>query len=146
MHILKGNFLCSAKQLKTFSNSRKTSPSRTPKKQTKMHSLLDPSRLRPPPLTGATNAGADIPPSSELTAGQNSKVNLTLGLQRDIDSIVTPNPLHLQPAADRDIIIRNRIKTPTLHDDAEIDNDADEDDNEIMSISSVQFPGNTSVV
>lgn len=43
-----------AKMLKSFSHSRKSSPSRTPvKKQSKMQSLLDPSRLRPPPMSGS---------------------------------------------------------------------------------------------
>ncbi|XP_067633390.1 protein C1orf43 homolog [Eurosta solidaginis] len=156
-----------AKQLKSLVSSRKTSPARTPKKQTKMHSLLDPARLRPPTAT------AKLPANTGLTVGQQSKVNLTLGLQgRDMDpvDIVATNPLHLQPPVERDIIIRNRIKTPTFDDDDNDDNlksgggdvivragmnitdavrieDIDgEDDNEVMSISSVQLQRNSSVV
>uniref|UniRef100_A0A0A1WFF9 Uncharacterized protein C1orf43 homolog n=1 Tax=Zeugodacus cucurbitae TaxID=28588 RepID=A0A0A1WFF9_ZEUCU len=148
-----------AKQLKSLISSRKTSPARTPKKQTKMHSLLDPARLRPPTTT------PKLPPNTGLAVGQQSKVNLTLGLQgRDMDTVdIAPNPLHLQPPAERDIIIRNRIKTPTLDDvdDDEINNlgggdgsindavrieDVEGEDNEVMSISSVQFQPNSSVV
>uniref|UniRef100_A0A1B0CQU9 Uncharacterized protein n=1 Tax=Lutzomyia longipalpis TaxID=7200 RepID=A0A1B0CQU9_LUTLO len=60
-----------AKSLKNFCNSRKSSPSRTPvkKQQTKMQSLLDPSRLRPPPM---------VP--SGLTES-NTRINLSLGVQ-----------------------------------------------------------------
>ncbi|XP_059622958.1 protein C1orf43 homolog [Phlebotomus argentipes] len=56
-----------AKSMKNFCNSRKSSPSRTPvkKQQTKMQSLLDPSRLRPPPLLSESNA----------------RINLSLGVQ-----------------------------------------------------------------
>lgn len=64
--------------LKTFSNSRKSSPNRTPvKKQTKMQSLLDPSRLRPPPITSI--GGND-------TITSNTRMNLSLGvhLQQDL--------------------------------------------------------------
>ncbi|XP_036333588.1 protein C1orf43 homolog [Rhagoletis pomonella] len=135
-----------AKQLKSLVSSRKTSPARTPKKQTKMHSLLDPARLRPPATAPKLVA------SSGLTVGQQSKVNLTLGLQgRNMDAVDIPsNPLHLQPPPERDIIIRNRIKTPTLDDDDGDENDfrggghdindvriedVDEEDNEVMSIS-----------
>lgn len=149
-------FFCSAKQLKSLISSRKTSPARTPKKQTKMHSLLDPARLRPPATT------PKLPSNTGLTAGQQSKVNLTLGLQgRDMDTVdIANNPLHLQPPAERDIIIRNRIKTPTLDDEEEDDinnlgsgdveavriEDVEGEDNEVMSISSVQFQPNSSVV
>ncbi|XP_055704888.1 protein C1orf43 homolog [Phlebotomus papatasi] len=60
-----------AKSLKNFCNSRKSSPSRTPvkKQQTKMQSLLDPSRLRPPPMapTGLSES--------------NARINLSLGVQ-----------------------------------------------------------------
>uniref|UniRef100_A0A034UZ52 Uncharacterized protein C1orf43 n=1 Tax=Bactrocera dorsalis TaxID=27457 RepID=A0A034UZ52_BACDO len=148
-----------AKQLKSLISSRKTSPARTPKKQTKMHSLLDPARLRPPATT------PKMPSNTGLTVGQQSKVNLTLGLQgRDMDTVdIAHNPLHLQPSTERDIIIRNRIKTPTLDDDDddEINNsgggdgglndavrieDVEGEDNEVMSISSVQFQPNSSVV
>lgn len=52
--------LCSAKLLKSFSNSRRSSPSRTPQKlkhqaQEKQRNLLDPSRLRPPNTLIAPN-------------------------------------------------------------------------------------------
>ncbi|XP_039957267.1 protein C1orf43 homolog [Bactrocera tryoni] len=148
-----------AKQLKSLISSRKTSPARTPKKQTKMHSLLDPARLRPPATT------PKMPSNTGLTVGQQSKVNLTLGLQgRDMDTVdIAHNPLHLQPPTERDIIIRNRIKTPTLDDDDDDDinnsgggdgglndavriEDVEGEDNEVMSISSVQFQPNSSVV
>lgn len=60
--------------LKSLNNSRKSSPSRTPiKKQQKMQSLLDPSRLRPPPLS-------PIPGTNE-----NSRINLSLGVQLQND-------------------------------------------------------------
>ncbi|XP_058822880.1 protein C1orf43 homolog isoform X2 [Topomyia yanbarensis] len=65
-----------AKMLKTFTNSRKSSPSRTPvKKQSKMQSLLDPSRLRPPPMSavGGGGVGGD-------TGNQNARLNLSLGV------------------------------------------------------------------
>lgn len=57
--------------LKSLSSSRRSSPSRTPvKKQTsKMHSLLDPARLRPPPAGNSSNA----------------RMNLSLGVQQDHD-------------------------------------------------------------
>lgn len=60
--------------LKSFSHSRKSSPSRTPvKKQSKMQSLLDPSRLRPPPAgAGGGVVGAD---------NQTARLNLSLGVQ-----------------------------------------------------------------
>ncbi|KAH8405722.1 hypothetical protein KR215_007424, partial [Drosophila sulfurigaster] len=135
-----------AKQLKNY-NSRKASPARTPRKQ-KMHSLLDPARLRPPPTVE--------PPNNELAAGQHAKVNMTLGLQGDelVAAELATNPLHLQAPAERDLIIRNRIKTPTLDDiDVDVtdqqqgsDTAASNTDNEIMSISSVQFQRNSSVV
>lgn len=61
--------------LKTYSGSRKTSPHRTPvKKQTKVHSLLDPSRLRPPPTTGNNPLGT------------NTRINYGLGMQQSQDS------------------------------------------------------------
>lgn len=118
-----------------------------------MPSLLDPSRLKPPPASAVRTSGGQLSTAaSELTAGHQSKVNLTLGLQgRDIDGCeIVTNPLHLQTPADRDIIIRNRIKTPTLDD---IVNDPDDDDaildggdDEIMSISSVKLNDNSSSV
>lgn len=62
------SFFCRTKLLKSLSSSRRSSPSRTPvKKQTsKMHSLLDPSRLRPPPAGNSSNA----------------RMNLSLGVQQ----------------------------------------------------------------
>lgn len=66
---------CSAKTLKVYSNSRKSSPSRTPvKKQTKVQSLLDPSRLRPPPITS---------PSSGELLSPNTRLNIALSMQQD---------------------------------------------------------------
>ncbi|XP_017868815.1 PREDICTED: uncharacterized protein C1orf43 homolog [Drosophila arizonae] len=134
-----------AKQLKNY-NSRKASPARTPRKQ-KMHSLLDPARLRPPPV---------VEPQNELAAGQHAKVNMTLGLQGDelVAAELATNPLHLQAPAERDLIIRNRIKTPTL-DDIVVETAAEQPhgdantsiaEHEIMSISSVQLQRNSSVV
>lgn len=134
----------SAKALKSFPNSRKTSPSRTPvKKQTKMHSLLDPSRLRPPPLTTASiidssdgsNCGRIIGNVSDTTttkaavttttAGlnrhQQSKVNLTLGLGQQ------PQPIHHE----NQLNIRNVLKSS-----ATITNEDNE--NEVLSISQSQ--------
>ncbi|XP_033154491.1 uncharacterized protein C1orf43 homolog [Drosophila mauritiana] len=140
-----------SKQLKNY-NSRKASPARTPRKQTKMHSLLDPARLRPPTTL------ENVQPSSELTTGQHAKVNLTLGLQGggggggDGPAELATNPLHLQAPSDRDLIIRNRIKTPTLDDIiVEADHHQSSDggvmeDNEIKSISSMQFQRNSSNV
>lgn len=134
--------------MKSFNNSRKGSPARTPKKSSKMPSLLDPSRLKPPPAT--TRGGGQLS-SGEITAGHHSKVNLTLGLQgRDMDGCeIVTNPLHLQTPAERDIIIRNRIKTPNLDDIVNEDLDDEDEtneggDDEIMSISSVKLNANSS--
>lgn len=74
-------FNYSAKTLKTFSSSRKSSPSRTPvKKQTKVPSLLDPSRLKPPPtqISTTTNIGNML--------STNSRINYGLGIQSQRDS------------------------------------------------------------
>lgn len=62
--------------MKNFSNSRKSSPSRTPvKKQTKVQSLLDPSRLRPPPAQVTNqNIGNML--------GTNTRINYGLGMQQ----------------------------------------------------------------
>lgn len=98
-----------AKQLKSYTNSRKTSPSRTPKKQTKMHALLDPSRLRPPLLTTDTSS-----PAARDLVTQLSKVNLTLGLQQH----------HSQDQNSQRENVRNRVK-----------NNAGADENEIMTVS-----------
>lgn len=69
-----------AKMLKSFSNSRKSSPNRTPvKKQSKMQSLLDPSRLRPPPMSGGGIGAGGITGSE--TGNQNARLNLSLGVQ-----------------------------------------------------------------
>lgn len=61
--------------LKSFSNSRKSSPSRTPvkKQTTKVQSLLDPSRLRPPPMTSPSSGELIVP---------NTRINIALGLQQ----------------------------------------------------------------
>ncbi|XP_055303979.1 protein C1orf43 homolog [Sitodiplosis mosellana] len=73
--------LDAAKSLKTFSSSRKSSPSRTPvKKQTKVQSLLDPSRLKPPP----TQIG-----SGGNMLSSNSRINYGLGIQNQRDSLTT---------------------------------------------------------
>lgn len=115
-----------------------------------MHSLLDPARLRPPP--------AVEPANNESAAGQHGKVNMTLGLQGDelVAAELATNPLHLQAPAERDLIIRNRIKTPTLDDivveatDSEsavtVTAPASNTDSEIKSISSVHLQRNSSVV
>lgn len=67
-------FTYRAKTLKAFS-SRKSSPNRTPvKKQTKVQSLLDPSRLRPPPITS--------PCSGDLLS-PNTRLNIALSMQQD---------------------------------------------------------------
>jgi len=117
-----------------------------------MHSLLDPARLRPPTTL------ENVQPSSELTTGQHAKVNLTLGLQGgsggggEGEAELATNPLHLQAPSERDLIIRNRIKTPTLDDIiVEADHHLSSDvgvleDNEIKSISSMQFQRNSSNV
>lgn len=73
--ISESSFICRAKTLKVYSNSRKSSPSRTPvKKQTKVQSLLDPSRLRPPPITS---------PSSGDLLSPNTRLNIALSMQQD---------------------------------------------------------------
>ncbi|GBP17445.1 hypothetical protein EVAR_73878_1 [Eumeta japonica] len=100
--------------------------------------LKDPARLKPPPPTSLRTTCAQLSTAaSDLTVGHQSKVNLTLGLQgRDVDSCeIVTNPLHLQTPADRDVIIRNRIKTPTLDDianepDDEITEERDDRNNE----------------
>ncbi|SPP74816.1 protein C1orf43 homolog [Drosophila guanche] len=149
-HHLLLKLLEASKQLKNY-NSRKASPARTPRKQTKMHSLLDPARLRPP--TSLDN----VQPSSELTSGQHAKVNMTLGLQGvpiDGAAELATNPLHLQAPAERDLIIRSRIKTPTLDDIiVEADHHQSGDagavegaENEIRSISAMQFQRSSSNV
>ncbi|XP_062564241.1 protein C1orf43 homolog isoform X2 [Armigeres subalbatus] len=68
------------KMLKSFSNSRKSSPNRTPKKQSKMQSLLDPSRLRPPPMGGA-GVGGEIGGRGGDGGNHNARLNLSLGVQ-----------------------------------------------------------------
>lgn len=129
------------------SSSCKSSPARTPKKATKIPPLLDPSRLRPPSANAVAHhmSGGT---TGELAVGQQSKVNLTLGLQgRDLVDgceIVT-NPLHLQTPTERELIMRNRMKTMTSDEGtitASVDrrtdrldvNDIDED---IINITSV---------
>ncbi|XP_055856542.1 protein C1orf43 homolog [Episyrphus balteatus] len=128
-HRLLLKLLDAAKQLKSFSNSRKTSPSRTPKKQTKMHSLLDPSRLRPPPLNTDPNSPVVVG-GSELS-GQHSKVNLTLGLQSH----------HIQDQDQERENVRNRIKNvPTSG------SGSGGDENEILSVSVSTYHDNSSSV
>ncbi|KFB37513.1 AGAP004471-PA-like protein [Anopheles sinensis] len=64
-----------SKMLKSYSSSRKSSPNRTPvKKQSKMQSLLDPARLRPPPVALTTGGGTD-------TVMSNTRMNLSLAVQ-----------------------------------------------------------------
>ncbi|XP_052866844.1 protein C1orf43 homolog isoform X1 [Anopheles cruzii] len=64
-----------AKVLKSYTSSRKSSPNRTPvKKQSKMQSLLDPSRLRPPPVGLTASDGTD-----NMTG--NTRMNLSLAVQ-----------------------------------------------------------------
>ncbi|XP_055636328.1 protein C1orf43 homolog isoform X2 [Toxorhynchites rutilus septentrionalis] len=68
-----------AKMLKSFTNSRKSSPNRTPvKKQSKMQSLLDPSRLRPPPIGSSVVGG--IGSGAGDAGNQNARLNLSLGV------------------------------------------------------------------
>lgn len=57
--------------IRAFASSRKSSPNRTPVKKlaSKNQSLLDPSRLRPPPIT-----------TSAAGLGSNNRLNITLGL------------------------------------------------------------------
>lgn len=75
---------CSAKSLKNFSNSRKSSPSRTPvKKQTKVQSLLDPSRLRPPPTQIASS-----PSTIGNVLGTNTRINYGLGIRNQSEQLV----------------------------------------------------------
>lgn len=98
--------------MKTYSNSRKSSPSRTPqKKPNKVPSLLDPSRLKPPP-TGLSSSTGNI--GSVL--GTNSRINYGLGIQS-------------QGRAESEHQSLNRSQSPpqnvTLHLDA----------NEIISVS-----------
>lgn len=78
------HFNCSAKMLKTFSGSRKSSPHRTPvKKQIKVPSLLDPSRLRPPPpmigSVGSVGSGIN-------SLSTNTRINYGLSMQQQNDS------------------------------------------------------------
>lgn len=105
---------CSAKQLKNFSNSRKSSPSRTPvKKQTKVQSLLDPSRLRPPPTQTASSAS-----NIGNVLGANTRINYGLGIRNQSEQLVTNG----QQANER---AQSPPQNTTLHLDA----------NEIISIS-----------
>jgi NICE-3 protein len=64
-HRLFMKLIDSAKMLKTF-NSRKSSPSRTPKKQAKTQSLLDPARL--------------VRPIGGQNDTLNRNINMSLGL------------------------------------------------------------------
>lgn len=103
----------SAKSLKTFSSSRKSSPSRTPvKKQTKVPSLLDPSRLKPPPtqVSTASNIGNLL--------SNNSRINYGLGIQSQQDSLSTND----QPSNEQEQQPQQQQQSPprniTLHLDA----------------------------
>lgn len=62
-----------AKSLKPVSNSRKTSPNRTPmKKQNKSPTLLDPSKLNPPPtllLNEEDTIGIDLSTNTRINYG-----------------------------------------------------------------------------
>lgn len=137
-----------SKQLRSFNNSCKNSPARTPKKATKIPPLLDPSRLRPPSTNVLAHHHISGVPAGEMATGQQSKVNLTLGLQgRDLveSCEIVTNPLHLQTPTERELIMRNRVKTPTMDDSNIITNndnkvdrlDANEIDEDIINISSV---------
>lgn len=70
-------FIFRTKMLKTFSGSRKSSPHRTPvKKQVKVPSLLDPSRLRPPPpMIGSVGSGIN-------SLSTNTRINYGLSMQQ----------------------------------------------------------------
>lgn len=86
--------------MKTFSGSRKSSPSRTPvKKQTKVQSLLDPSRLKPPPTQVSTTSNI----GSLLS--NNSRINYGLGIQNQRDSLGTPTNDQEQQSPPRNIIL-----------------------------------------
>lgn len=91
--------------MKNLSNSRKSSPSRTPlKKQAKIPSLLDPSRLKPPPTQigssgGGGNGGGGGANTTSTTAsnllGTNSRINYGLGIQnqqRDLHLTASNSP------------------------------------------------------
>lgn len=101
---------CSAKMLKSYSNSRKSSPNRTPvKKQTKVQSLLDPSRLRPPPPN-------TICPGGNLLS-TNTRINYGLGVGMQDDTDLSQSP----PVQEQQLRPRQTI---SLH----------LDENEILSI------------
>lgn len=73
--------------MKNFSNSRKSSPSRTPvKKQAKVQSLLDPSRLKPPPtqVTGNENILTNA-------LGTNTRINYGLSMQNQSELLTNEN-------------------------------------------------------
>lgn len=74
----------SAKMIKAFGLNRKSSPSRTPQKKhsTKNQSLLDPSRLRPPPMLSPSSIGSSIGGSANDLVASNNRLNITLGLQQ----------------------------------------------------------------
>lgn len=94
-----------AKMLKSFSHSRKSSPSRTPvKKQSKMQSLLDPSRLRPPPASVGGGGGGG---GAGGVAGdnQNARLNLSLGVQLQHQQQQRQQQRDLQPDLDENEIL-----------------------------------------
>lgn len=100
--------------LKNFSNSRKSSPNRTPvKKQTKVQSLLDPSRLRPPP---SQNCIGNV-------LSTNTRINYGLGLQHQQQDDSHQN--EQQSAQKTQNTQREQQQEITLH----------LDENEILSIS-----------
>lgn len=113
--------------IKSFGPNRKSSPSRTPlKKQiTKNQSLLDPSRLRPPPLLspGIMGAGGDM-------IGSNNRLNITLGLG--------------QPAQQQQSVMQQQQQVRRRNGDGTPNNTSD-DDNEILSIS-LAGTGESSIV
>lgn len=93
-----------AKMLKSFSHSRKSSPSRTPvKKQSKMQSLLDPSRLRPPPASVGGGGGGGA--GGVAGDNQNARLNLSLGVQLQHQQQQRQQQRDLQPDLDENEIL-----------------------------------------
>lgn len=112
----------STKILKTLSNSRKSSPSRTPvKKQTKVPSLLDPSRLKPPP-TQITSSGGNNTTSTGTSnlLGTNSRINYGLGIQSQQHDahLTTSTTIHSSQTNDQEPQQQSPPRNITLHLDA----------------------------